>query len=350
VSTLESAYGVIHVAEIAGGQLWRLVLDSWGIAGIGLVAAVAAIVRRGVPADLRVMACLSVGVTAGIAFAAPAALGPTEPLTWVSGRYLDGMIVTFFLVGGVVLLRAAARPMLVTAACVAGLTVIAAVTVAVYAGSSLPTERGRVFKYGVLGVLTQNWSHARVLAATAAALVLLLLWVYIALLAHHVRALACVLGATVAAVTLVAAVQLTTRGPQADSAWAHAIGVQEMAAAGQLKPGEQIADASDVSGVLRIAQAFEVTSTLVQPFNPYCQSPPADATVVDMGWPVGQPVHASWSDAPAGWRVVAANRYGGWVVWRRSAGTVASGIIQFDRCKSRHQRVSIAGFLSLAKP
>src|SRR4029077_5629144 len=92
VSTLESVYGVIHVAEMAGGQLWRLVLDSWGIAGIGLVAAVAVAVRggtrgwapprtgdsagssplagtarRGVPADLRVMASLSVGITVLIA-------------------------------------------------------------------------------------------------------------------------------------------------------------------------------------------------------------------------------------------------------------------------------------------
>ena len=47
VTRLDSVYGVLHVAEMAGGQLWRLVLDSWGIAGIGLVVAVAVAVRGG---------------------------------------------------------------------------------------------------------------------------------------------------------------------------------------------------------------------------------------------------------------------------------------------------------------
>ena len=88
------------------GQLWRLVLDSWGIAGIGLVAALAVIARRGVRTDLRIMAGLAVAVTAVIACTAPAALPPDQSQTWASGRYLDGMIITFFLVGAVVLLRA----------------------------------------------------------------------------------------------------------------------------------------------------------------------------------------------------------------------------------------------------
>ncbi len=317
VSTLGSVYGVIHVAEMAGGQLWRLVLDSWGIAGIGLVAAVAAIARRGVRTDLRVMASLSVGVTVLIACAAPAALGPHQPLTWASGRYLDGMTVTFFLVGAVVLLRAAARPILALAACVTGLTMVAAVTVAVYAGTSLPTERGKTFNFGEPAVLTQDWSQASVLVATAAALALLVLWVLLALLARRVRVLACVLGAAAAAVSLVAVAQLTAHGSRADSAWAKAMGVQEMAAAGGLKPGEQIAIASGISGVLQVAQAFEVPSTQVQSFNPFCQPPPADVTVIDAAWPAGQPARASWPDAPAGWRVVAANRFGSWVAWRR---------------------------------
>ena len=55
------------------------------------------------------------GVTVVIACVAPAALPPDQSLTWASGRYLDGMIVTFFLVGAVVLLRARPRPVLVFA-------------------------------------------------------------------------------------------------------------------------------------------------------------------------------------------------------------------------------------------
>jgi hypothetical protein len=332
VSTLESVYGVIHVAEMAAGQLWRLILDSWGIAGIGLVAAVAAIARRGIRTDLRVMAALSVGVTVLIACSASAALGPHQSLTWASGRYLDGMIVTFFLVGAVVLLRAAARPILASAACVAGLTIVAALTVAVYAGTSLPTQRGRVFNFGEPAVLTQDWSHASVMVATAVALALLALWVLFALLARRMRVLAWVSGAVVAAVSLVAIVQLTAHCSVADGAWAKAMGMKEIVAAGGLKPGEQIAIASNVTGVLRIAQEFEVSSTQVHLYNSFCQPPPADVTVIDAKWPTGEPARASLPDAPAGWRVVAANRFGSWVVWRRSSGAPAMRI-QAGQCR-----------------
>src|SRR6266700_1961478 len=59
---LGSVNGVIHVLEMAAGQLWRVVLDSWGIAGIGLVAALLVIVRRDVRSDLRIMEALAVAL------------------------------------------------------------------------------------------------------------------------------------------------------------------------------------------------------------------------------------------------------------------------------------------------
>ena len=324
VTRLESVYGAIHVAEMAGGQLWRLVLDSWGIAGIGVVAAVAAIARRGVRTDLRVMASLAVGVTVLIACTTSAALPAAQTQTWASGRYLDGMVVTFFLVGAVVLLRAAARPILAFAACVAGFTILAAVTVGVYAGMSLPTGFGKRFNFGEPAVLAQDWSQASVLVASAAALVLLLLWVVFALLARRVRVLAWVLGAAVAAVSLVAVAQITAYCSGVDNSWAQAMGASELAAIGGLKPGEQIAVAYGISGDLRLAQAFEVSSKQVQFYNLKRQPPPADATVVEAAWPTGQPAWMSWPGAPAGWRVVAANRFGGWVAWRRLTASPAA--------------------------
>jgi hypothetical protein len=324
VTRLESVYGAIHVAEMAGGQLWRLVLDSWGIAGIGLVAAMAAIARRGVRTDLRVMASLAVGVTVLIACTTSAALPAAQTQTWASGRYLDGMVVTFFLVGAVVLLRAAARPILAFAACVAGFSMLAAVTVGVYAGMSLPTGFGKRFNFGEPAVLTQDWSHASVLVATVAALALLLLWVVFALLARRVRILAWVLGAAVAAVSLVAVAQITAYCSGVDNSWAQAMGASKLAAVGRLKPGEQIAVAYGISGDLRLAQAFEVSSTQVQFYNLKREPPPADATVVEAAWPTGLPAWTSWAFAPAGWRVVAANRFGGWVAWRRLTASPAA--------------------------
>ncbi|MGH3259939.1 MAG: hypothetical protein ACRDOU_31830, partial [Streptosporangiaceae bacterium] len=178
--------GAVDVFEMAAGQMWRLVLDSWGIAGIGLVAAVAVVVRRGVRTDLRIMAALAVAVTVVTACTAPAALPPDQSQTWASGRYLDGMIVTFFLVGVVVLLRAPRRDILRAFVGVAVSTAVAAVVVAVYAGTSLPTSGfGYGFNFAEPAVLTQNWNQANVALATGVALGLLGVVILGVLAARH---------------------------------------------------------------------------------------------------------------------------------------------------------------------
>jgi len=208
---LASVNGIIHVLELAAGQLWRLVLDSWGIAGIGLVAALLVIVRRDVRSDLRIMAALSVAVTTVIACTAPAALPPDQPQAWASGRYLDGMIIVFFLVGAAMLLRARMRDILVCAAVSTGLFVLAAVTVAVYIGTTVPTVGfGAGFNFAEPAVVTQNWTQASVPLATAVTLVMLAVWIGFAFVLRRLRpgvALAAVsvaFGVCVAAVSLVA--------------------------------------------------------------------------------------------------------------------------------------------------
>src|SRR6202035_5264050 len=205
---LHSVQGTIHVFEMAAGQLWRLVLDSWGIAGIGLVAALLVIVRRDVRSDLRIMAALSVAVTTFIACTAPAALPPDQPQAWASGRYLDGMIIVFFLVGAAMLLRARMRDILVCAAISTGLFVLAAVTVAVYIGTTVPTVGfGAGFNFAEPAVVTQNWTQASVPMATAVTLVMLTAWIGFAFVRRRLRgvslaAVSAAFGVCVAAVSL----------------------------------------------------------------------------------------------------------------------------------------------------
>jgi hypothetical protein len=323
LSNLASVRGAIHALEMAAGQLWRLTLDSWGIAGIGLIAALAAIVRRGLRSDLRIMAALAVAVTVLIACIAPAALPAGQSATWASGRYLDGMIVTFFLVGAAVLLRASTSRILGYAACATGLTVLAAVTVAVYAGTSLSLAGfGNPFNFAEPAVLTQNWTQASVLVATAVAVGLLALWVGAVLIARRWRGIMLagglgLAGLGVAAVSLVALVQMTSHISQAGTATQTADTTSIVAASG-LKPGEQIAIASGVRWGLWVPQEFEIYWTQPEFFNPASQPPPADVSVVETPWPATGPASASWPNAPAGWRVVASNRAGGWVAWRDS--------------------------------
>jgi hypothetical protein len=328
-TTLGSTMGLVHVLEMAAGQLWRLVLDSWGIAGIGLVAALAVVVRgglgpsgsgvspgastarRGVRTDLRVMAALTVAVTAVIACTAPAALPPGTSQAWASGRYLDGMIIVFFLAGSVVLLRARPRQIAACAACAAVLFVLAAATVGSYAGWSLTTSGfGSGFNFAEPAVLTQDWAHASVLLATAVTLGLLGVWLGLAITMRHRQAAALVLGAGAAAVSLLATAQMTSQVARAD-------GAQEQAAqvpASVLRPGEQVAVSAGVGWQIQIPEMFQVYWTGLDVFDG--GSPPAGATAVEMPW-AGQSAQASWPHAPAGWRVVASSQAGRWVLWQR---------------------------------
>jgi len=315
-SSLHSVHGTIHVFEMAAGQLWRLVLDSWGIAGIGLVAGLAVVARRGARTDLRIMAGLAVAVTAVIACTAPAALPSDQSPTWASGRYLDGMIITFFLAGAVVLLRAGRRTILGCFVCTTAVFVVAAVTVAIYAGPSLPTSGfGSAFNFAEPAVLTQNWTQASVLLATAVTLGLLACWVALAFAMRRWRAAVPVFGACVAAVSLVAVAQMTSQVSRAATVAAQAVNVPVSASG--VRPGEQVAVASDVGWQAWVPLAFQVSWMELDVFNPASQ-PPAGVTVVEMPWPGGQPVQASWPHAPAGWRVVASNQAGGWVLWRKA--------------------------------
>jgi hypothetical protein len=335
-TTLHSMHGALNVFEEAAGQFWRLVLDSWGLAGIGLIAAVTVIARPRFRADLRIMAALSVAVTAITAVTAPAALPSDQSQTWASGRYLDGMIVTFFVVGAVVLLRARPRFILVCAGSTAVLTALTAGIVYVYAGSSLPTYSFPTgFSFGEPAVLTQDWTYASVWLATAVALGLLAVWVALALAARRwsavvlgvpvSRALRGLMVAGLAAVSLVAVTQMTSHVSQATTS-AQAQSTTGFVTASGLKPGDQIAvaftvgiqlPATDVAYFLWAPQAFEVSWTELEFFNP-AQPPPAGVNVVETGWPAGQPASASWPQAPAGWRIVASNQAGGWVTWRKS--------------------------------
>jgi hypothetical protein len=319
---LASVYGIIHVLEMAAGQLWRLVLDSWGIAGIGLAAALLAIVRRDVRSDLRIMAALSVAVTTAIACIAPAALPPDQPPTWASGRYLDGMIIVFFLIGAAMLLRARMRDILVCAAISTGLFVLAAVTVAVYIGTAVPTVGfGALFNFAVPAVLTQSWTGASVPLATAVTLVMLAVWIGFAFVLRRLRpgvslaAVSAAFGVCVSAVSLIVVAQMTGHVSQTDDSPAQA--PMALMDAGKLRPGDQVAVTSSLAWELWVPQAFEVSWTELDLFNPGYQPLPPGTTVVEAGWPTGQPAQAGWPGAPAGWRIVASDQSAGWAVWRK---------------------------------
>jgi hypothetical protein len=312
---LRSVHGVIFVLEMAVGQLWRFVLDGWGVTGLGLAAALFVIVRRSVRDEVRIMAALAAGVALVTAVTSPAALPPTQPQAWASGRYLDGLVVAFFLVGATVLLRAAPRQVLIGAACVVPPTLVAALVVSVYAGSSVPASGfGAAFVFAEPAVLTQNWTDASVLLATAVAFVLLACVVAVSRFGGRWRA--GVLCAGLGAVSLVASLQMTSHISQADTP-GQEHNVTAIVSGTGLRPGQHLAIGTGLSWMTWMPQAYEVWWAPLQFFHPWSQGPPAGVTVVEVAWPAGQPAAASWPRAPAGWRVVLTDRVDGWVAWRQ---------------------------------
>lgn len=311
---LGHVHGVALVVEMGFGQLWRVMLDSWGIAAIGVVATLVVLVRRDTALPTRLMAGLAVAVTAGIAITTPAALPADEAQPWASGRYLDCMICVFFLVGCAVLMRASRRVILTYALCVVPPTLILAVIVDHYTGpgSSVPTAGfGAAFNFGEPAVLTQNWTAANIFLATGVAIALLAVWVAVAMLGRRRIAVACLVTG-IAAVSLLADVQITDNVTLSHDAAQRAsvLGLMNV-----LKPGEPVAISTTVGYQIWMPQDYEIWWTSPVFFNPQTSPPPAGISTVEVPWLAGQPAAATWPTVPQGWRIAAANQRAGWVVW-----------------------------------
>jgi hypothetical protein len=283
------------------------------------------IFRRSVRDEVRIVAALAAGVTLVTAVTSPAALPPDQPQAWASGRYLDGLLVAFFLVGAAVLLRSAPRRVLIYAACVVPPTLLAAIVVFTYTGGSVPTSGfGAGFVFAEPAVLTQDWTTANVLLATVVALILLAAWVGVMLAARRLggpgwlRRGRVVVLAGLGAVSLVASLQMTSNISQA-SVPAQERNVTALISGTGLRPGQHLAIGTGLSWQTWMPQAYEVWWAPLEFFNASRGAPPpADATVVEVAWPSGRPAGMSWPQGPgAGWKIVLENPVNGWVAWRR---------------------------------
>jgi len=314
---LTSVHGTVSVIEMAAGQLWRLVLDGWGVAAIGLIAAIAVMLRfdgipaRFVPPGTRLIAALMVAATIGIAVTAPAALPANQPQAWASGRYLDGMITAFFVVGAAVLMRADRRRVLACAALVVPVLVISGVAVDAYAGAEVPTNGfSAAFNFAEPAILTQNWLRANVALATIVALAILGLWVLVAVVlpgARTRRRIAMLVG--LAAISAVATTQMTITVSRASAAQ------ERPALMTGLKPSDQVSVSRQLSWTIAVPQAYQIWWTQLGYFSPWHQTPQPGSTVVEVPW-AGDSAAQSWPNPPAGWHVDQASQSGGWVSWR----------------------------------
>jgi hypothetical protein len=312
VKRLGNVHGAVLVTEMGLGQLWRFTLDGWGVAALGFVAACYLLVRRAGDKNLRIIAALAVAVTLLIAATAPAALPPDEGGQWASGRYLDCMICVFFIAGCALILRADRRTVLRCAIPVVPALLLTGAVVTAYVGSSVTTAGFTGgFTFAEPAVLAQSWTSANVMLVTLAGLVVLALVVAGAWYQRPV------LLAGLAALSLVAVFQLTSHVSVPSQAPQEADTSGLLTITG-LRPGEQLAIGYGLNFSIWMPQAYAVWWTPLEFFHAATSPPPANASVVELYWPAGQPAQASWPNAPADWHIVAENGRIGWVAWRHA--------------------------------
>src|SRR6201994_3529850 len=87
LARLTSLHEQKKILYMAFGQLWRVSTDTWGIAALGILAAIVLVFRPRVREDVRVMAALALVVLAAIVYIAPAAPPHRQPSHGVFAPY-----------------------------------------------------------------------------------------------------------------------------------------------------------------------------------------------------------------------------------------------------------------------
>ncbi|TDB86361.1 hypothetical protein E1264_18155 [Actinomadura sp. KC216] len=132
----------------AAGQVWYLIVSTWGLAGVGLAAVAAVLARRRAPRPDRIMAAALLATTLAIAYASSAALPDEHRVgNFAYGRYLSCLALAYTLIGAAALARSGPRAAVRLAA--ASLLVLgtAALWVTAYAGERLRTHAFIAFDF-----------------------------------------------------------------------------------------------------------------------------------------------------------------------------------------------------------
>ncbi|MFG1944620.1 hypothetical protein [Nonomuraea sp. NPDC048826] len=275
----------------AAGQLWYLIVGTWGLAGAGMVAAVVVAVRRAGPFGLRVAAGALLATTLGIAYASSAALPDEHRVgNYAYGRYLACVAVVWLLAGLVALVRARRGAVLRYAAASAALAAVTGGAAAWYAGDRLRRYAFIAFDFPEISFLSGVRDSLDMAKASAVAAVFLACLTAAACLPRHRGA---AVSAVLAAIHLAFAAYLAPAAPRAGD------GLPAPAAGGRV--------AVDARLPWRIALplANKVWWTALERYDGARQGPPPGACTAVVPDTAGPP--------PEGWAV--SGRGGGWTAW-----------------------------------
>jgi hypothetical protein len=312
---VSSLRGIGWTLSLALGQVWYVIVSTFGIAGVGLLVMGVLAVRRGTPRPTRVVVWVTLASVAGIALATSAAV-PDEGTVanFAYGRYLSCLTPVLFVTGLAFLWRASrertTRAVLVTAI---GAYAAAAV-IWLHAGVRLSRGYFGPFDFPEICVLTGTWDHLRIWSATGLALLPLALATLV--LIGYRRGLFAV-AATLVVLDVAIAAVFTNR---VSRYWADQLtAATSLTSAAGLSAEDRVGmNYPDMPWRIWVSQAFQARNGL-RPIDRFHHGTlPPGLTLVVVPWDVRRPVRESWPAAPAGWRPVTARRsyLGGWAAWR----------------------------------
>ncbi|RFS85524.1 hypothetical protein D0T12_10870 [Actinomadura spongiicola] len=158
----------------AAGQIWYLIVSTWGLAGIGLVVVAAALARRGTPVAEKVVPGVLLAVTFGIAYASSGALPDEHRVgNFAYGRYLSCLALVYTLIGAAALVRSGGQTALTLAAASALAIQVTGLWVVLHAGERLRAHRFIGFDFPETMFLTGDRTALHLHEAALAASVLL---------------------------------------------------------------------------------------------------------------------------------------------------------------------------------
>ncbi|MBX6721666.1 MAG: phospholipid carrier-dependent glycosyltransferase [Dactylosporangium sp.] len=298
---------------LVSGKLWYLLVSTWGIAGVGLIAAVAVTLRGGVPRAVRATAALLVGTTAGIALATSAAIpneGTVSNLLY--GRYLSCVAPVFFLSGCAAAMRARRASIRWALLATAILAPLSAFVVWWYVGGRLSAKLFVLFDFPEMSVLTRSWHELKLGWSTCAVLPGLLA---LLLLRHRKiwpAALVAVIIAHCAVITLTALDISRLLGQQIKA-------TTTLAPTGLTKRDIVAMDPRGMDSRVVLSHMFQ-TRTQLRAIDRYkAATLPRDVTLVIVPWNPKEPASKSWPTAPDDFSLIHAHnyRFAKWAAWRR---------------------------------
>jgi hypothetical protein len=329
VNRLTTVHGLFRVIADGSGQMWHLCTSTYGLAALGLAAAIVQIFRREGPRPTRIVLGAALAMNVGIALATAAGIPDEQRVNnHVYGRYVALFAGLWSLVAVIALARASWRRSALLVAIGSWIILASVAVVEAYAGEKMRTEHYVNFDAPELSFLSGDFDHLHIYRMTALAIGLMGLYALLLTGWRSVRAwdagrpvargrrAVVALGGTLV-LNLVAMVAINDGTSLAWAAEQYGPGPAQLVRDAHVVPGSTIAEVAKMNWQINQRQQREVYWQPLEQFDPTRGAPPGRPTYVVAT--TGSGVGTDWNGKRYGYVPVLTcheTKTLTWVVWK----------------------------------